>query len=113
MRQLKLIVTALSASALSACVIAPYPRQIGYYPVPGGGMIVTDVAPPAPYPEVVPVVPFPGAVWIGGYWGWSGNRYSWVPGRWDHGRQGYAWNPHRWENRGGRWQLQGGGWRRQ
>ena len=75
-------------------------------------MIVNDVAPPAPYAEVVPVVPFPGAVWIGGYWGWSGGRHNWVPGRWDQGRQGYAWNPHRWESRGVRWHLQGGGWQR-
>ena len=58
MRHLKLIVAALSVCALSACVIAPYPRQAGYYPEPSG-VIVSDVAPPAPYAEVMPVVPFP------------------------------------------------------
>jgi hypothetical protein len=57
MRHLKLIVAALSVCALSACVIAPYPPQAGYYPEPGG--VVSDVAPPAPYAEVMPVVPFP------------------------------------------------------
>ena len=111
MRHLKLIVAAASVCALSACVIAPYPRQGAYYPE-AGGAIITDVAPPAPYAEAVPVIPYPGAVWIGGYWGWSGSRHNWVPGRWERGRHGYAWNPHHWENRGGRWRLEGGGWRR-
>ena len=110
MRSLKLIVAAGAACTLSACVVAPYPRHADYYPAPGG--VVSDVAPPAPYAEVVPVIPFPGAVWIGGHWGWSGARHNWVPGRWDRGRPGYGWRPHRWESRGGRWHLQGGGWRR-
>ena len=60
MRHLKLIVAAASVCALSACVIAPYPRQGAYYPE--GGAIITDVAPPAPYAEAVPVMPYPGAV---------------------------------------------------
>ena len=111
MTKTKLIVIALSALALSACVIAPYPRQVAYYPEPGGP-IVADVAPPQPYTEVVPVMPYPGAIWIGGYWGWSGGRHNWVPGRWDQGRPGYAWTPHRRESRGGHWYLQNGGWAR-
>jgi hypothetical protein len=112
MSKLKLLlVAAVSASALSACVVAPYPRQAGYYP-PAGASVVVDVAPPAPYAEAVPVVPFAGAVWIGGYWGWSGSRHSWVPGRWEHPRAGYAWAPQRWEQRGGRWHLHEGGWQR-
>ena len=45
---LELIIAALLGVRPSACVIAPYPRQAGYYPEPGG-MIVSDVAPPAPY----------------------------------------------------------------
>ena len=56
-------------------------------------MIVSDVAPPAPYAEVVPVGPFPGAVWIGGYWGWAGGRHNWVAGPLGAGRPGYAWRP--------------------
>jgi len=109
---------ALCALALSACVVAPYPRQTGYYaqggyyPEAGGPVVVTDVAPPPPYAEVVPAIPFAGAVWVGGYWGWSGGRHTWVGGHWDHGRPGYVWNPHRWENRGGRWYLHNGGWGR-
>lgn len=106
----KTIAAALSALALSACVVAPYPQQAGYYPEPGGPIAVVDVAPPAPYVEMVPAIPFAGAVWIGGYWGWSGGRHNWVGGRWERPRQGYTWSPHRWEQRGGRWELHGGGW---
>jgi hypothetical protein len=102
----------VSTLALSACVVAPYPRQSAYYPEGSGSGVVVDVAPPAPYVEVVPAVPFAGAVWIGGYWGWSGGRHSWVPGRWDRPRSGYGWTPHRWEQRGGRWHLHEGGWSR-
>lgn len=28
------------------------------------------------------VVPFPGAVWVPGYWGWNGWSWVWVPGYW-------------------------------
>ena len=109
MPKLKLVLVALSALALSACVVAPYPRYAvadqGYYEGPA-----VDVAPPAPYVEVVPLIPFPGAIWIGGYWGWNGGRHQWVPGRWDRPRVGYSWRPHAWLQIGGQWRLRGGGW---
>jgi hypothetical protein len=100
----------LSSIALSACVVTP----LGYYDDYGNGesIAVADVPPPAPYYEVRPALPFVGAVWISGYWGWNGGRHVWVPGRWDHGRPGYVWQPHRWVPNGGRWNLYGGGWRR-
>ena len=107
----RVLAVALSSLALSACVVAPYPRQAAYYPETRASVIV-DVPPPAPYVEPVPVVPFAGAIWIGGYWGWSSGRHVWVPGRWDHPRPGYVWTPHRWESRGGRWHLHEGGWTR-
>jgi hypothetical protein len=109
-------IAALSTAALSACVIAPYPGRAvygqpsapgGYYEEPG---VVVDAAPPAPYVEVHPAIPFAGAIWIGGYWGWHSNRHHWVPGRWDRPRAGYNWNPHAWHHQGGRWHLRGGGW---
>jgi hypothetical protein len=110
MRHLKLIVAALSVCALSACVIAPYPRQAGYYPEPGGvgerrrtaGAVRRGHA----------GRPVSGAVWIGGT---GAGRVGATTGYRAAGTmvaRGYAWNPHRWESRGGRWYLQGGGWRR-
>lgn len=120
-----LIVPLAAASLLSACVVAPYPaRRVVYaqpaptyaQPVPAYSQpveddeVVVDVAPPAPYVEVVPAIPFAGAIWIGGYWGWSGGRHHWVPGRWEGPRSGYGWRPHAWVQQGGHWHLRGGGW---
>jgi hypothetical protein len=110
-----LVLGTLGALTLSACVVAPYPAHPAYgapvYGPAGAPVVVTDVAPPPLYVEPVPPVPFAGAVWIGGYWGWSGGRHAWVPGRWEHPRPGYTWEPHRWENHAGRWELHGGRWR--
>ena len=128
-----LLILVLSATVLSACVVAPYPRAAGYagpapYPGayagayatgPAGGYsgaapfesgVVVDIPPPAPYAEVVPAIPFAGALWIGGYWGWHGGRHQWSPGRWEQPRPGYAWRPYAWAQQGGRWQLHAGGW---
>jgi hypothetical protein len=112
----RLLIVSLSAVLLSACIVAPYPRRVAYgEPVPADsyeqqGAVIVDIAPPAPYVEVVPVIPYVGAFWIGGYWGWQGNRHQWVPGRWDRPRPGYNYRPHAWVQQGGRWHLQGGGW---
>src|ERR1700735_4507030 len=90
----------VAGALLGGCVVAPAP---GYY----GGAVVT-VAPPAPQVEVVGVAPYPGAVWIGGYWNWVGGRAVWVGGRWGHGRPGYHGVPHTWEHGGGGWRMREG-----
>lgn len=113
MRHLKLALVAASAAlTLSACVVAPYPggRVVYNDSAYDQELAVTGVAPPPPYAEVVPVVPFAGAVWLGGYWGWSGGRHTWVAGHWERPRPGYGWAPHRWVQGGGQWHLRGGGW---
>lgn len=115
MSRIPLLIVSASAVLLSACVVAPYPQRVVYsQPVPAGqpadAGVIVDVAPPAPYVEVVPAIPFPGAFWIGGYWGWNSGRHVWVPGRWEHPRPGYQYRPHAWVQQGGRWQLHGGGW---
>jgi hypothetical protein len=108
----KVIIAAmLCAGALSACVVAPV-QPYGYGYGPEGEAVVTDVAPPAPYVETVPVAPFAGAIWIGGYWGFRGGRHVWVPGRYEAPRPGYRWEPHRWVQHSGHWHLEGGAWRR-
>ena len=131
-RSLRAAVILLCVASLSACVVAPYRGYAGGGGYNGGGdvrygqpvppvnpggaydqpVVVVDVAPPAPYVEVIPVLPFLGALWIGGYWGWQSGRHYWVPGRYERARPGYGWNAHRWVPQGGRWQLQGGGWYR-
>jgi WXXGXW repeat (2 copies) len=104
------------AASLSACVVAPYPYPYATAPgtVPGGEVMVeANVAPPAVYTEVIPVMPYAGAVWISGYWGWSGRQHHWVGGNWVQPRPGFRWQPHYWQrNRHGGWVLHGGQWMR-
>jgi hypothetical protein len=107
----RLILAACASALLTACVVAPVPAggPYGYAVAPAG--VYAPVAPPTPYYEVQPAIPYPGAVWVGGYWNWSGNRHVWQPGHYERPRPGYRWAPHHWERsqRGG-WALQGGGW---
>ena len=119
MIQPRLLIVPFAAALLSACVVAPYPARrvvysppvfVGAQPVPYDDEAVVDVAPPAPYFEVVPVAPVAGAIWIDGYWGWRGGRHAWVGGRWEQARPGYGWRRHAWVQQGGRWHLHGGGW---
>lgn len=92
----------LAAVLSSGCVVAP---ARGYY-----GRGVVEVAPPAPPYEVVGVAPFPGAIWIGGYWGWNGHRHVWSPGRWEAPRRGYRYEPHMWTPEGRGWRERPGRW---
>jgi hypothetical protein len=97
----------LVAAALSGCVVAPVPAARPYY----YGQPVM-VAPPPPRVEYIGQPPYPGHVWIGGYWHWTGGRHDWVPGRWEAPRSGYYWKPHRWEQDGQYWRQTGGQWER-
>jgi WXXGXW repeat (2 copies) len=87
------LVKALTTAAvlgltMSACVVVPRP----YSDYPSSG-VYADAPPPAPRYDVVPVAPFVGAIWIGGYWNWYGGRRVWVPGRWvpPHHHHGYRY----------------------
>jgi hypothetical protein len=49
------------------------------------GQPLAAVPPPPPYagrPEVIVSQPTPNAVWIPGYWEWTGAQYTWTPGYW-------------------------------
>ena len=129
-------IAAAAAALLSACVISPYPRAGGYaaYPSNGGGyapypaegaysgnpgsypgsapIAVVDMPPPPPQVEVIPAIPFAGAIWLSGYWGWHAGRHVWVGGNWSAQRPGYVYNPHRWIATQGRWHLMPGHWDR-
>ena len=98
-------VVLLAGALLGGCVVAPAP---GYY---GGGAVVT-VAPPTPQVEVVGVAPYPGYVWMGGYWNWVGGQHVWVAGHWGPGRAGYHWVPHQWVAARGGWRMAPGHWAR-
>lgn len=107
MNHLKFALITASVLSLSACVVTPYRYYDSY-----ADDTVVDVAPPAPYTEVVPVAPYVGAVWIDGYWGWSGGRHVWYGGHYEHGRPGYFYRQNGWSHDGGRYHFHRGGWMR-
>ena len=101
-----LLAAAMSTLTLAGCVVAPAPNGYAYYdPV--------MVAPPPPRVEIVGVAPYPGHIWITGYWGWNGRAHHWVPGRWEAPRQGHRYVLHRWEPQGKGWREDPGRWERQ
>ncbi len=89
----------------------PDPTQAYQPPPPPVEEVIADAPPPPPIGEVRPPLPFEGALWIPGFWRWSGVRYTWVAGRWSPRPAGYGWEEHRWEPRpDGRWVERQGHW---
>jgi hypothetical protein len=89
----------------------------GYWDEPRGREAVEVMAdegapPPQPALEVPPPPPDASAVWIGGFWRWSGHDYRWIAGHWDAApAPGLTWEPHRWVEEEGRWRFIPGRWR--
>ena len=103
--RIALIAAAVSSLALAGCAVAPASNGYVYYePV--------MVAPPPPRVEVITVAPYPGYVWIGGYWGWNLGRHVWIGGRWAMPPAGHAWVPGAWGRHGDGWRYRGGYWGR-
>ena len=72
-------------------------------------VIVAPVAPPPARVEVVPA-PRAGYVWDQGHWRWRQGRYVWVTGHWQTVRTGYHWMPGHWAPRGPGWRWVPGHW---
>jgi len=66
----------VGATFFSTGVVDPYGNVIER------DRIVEDGPPLPPRVEVVPVIPFPGAVWVRGYWVRDRHGWIWVRGRW-------------------------------
>ncbi len=90
---------------------APATAPTVYIPPPAYSVNVSE-APPAALQERQPPAPYAGAVWIPGYWHWSGHRYVWVVGTWSAPRSGYAWVPSQWQATHHGWKWVPGHWRR-
>jgi hypothetical protein len=69
-------------------------------------------APPPARVEVRPAVPFPDAVWIGGYWEYRHRNWVWAPGHWGkRPRPGAVWLPGYWKQTPKGWKRTPGHWR--
>jgi hypothetical protein len=52
------------------------------------------------------------AVWIAGFWSWTGQRYAWVAGSWSAPYPGRTWIEGYWKREGRSWNWVPGRWRR-
>ncbi len=79
--------------------------------VPARGVAVSG-PPPAPIaeqPQMPP--PGPGAVWVAGYWHWTGMQYAWIPGHWENAPPGTAWAAPRYVKGEGGYFYEEGRWK--
>lgn len=91
---------------------APPPSAYVYQPpAPVVQQTVIAQPPPAPVAETPPPAPYPGWVWVGGHWRWSGTNYVWVGGHWSGApRPRATWVPAHYERRGPGWVMVPGHW---
>ncbi len=75
------------------------------------GVAVTG-PPPEPMSEARPAPPDAQAVWVAGYWHWSGMQYTWIPGHWENAPPGASWRAPRYSLRDGTYFYEPGGWSR-
>ncbi len=88
--------------AFTGCVVEAGP------PVASG--IAVSGPPPQPVVEARPPPPAPRAVWIAGYWHWTGMQYAWIPGHWEEARQGTQWRGPSYPLRDGTYFYEPGRW---
>jgi hypothetical protein len=89
----------------------PDPTVVYQPPPPPVGEVVVSAPPPPAIDEVRPPQPFEGAIWIPGFWHYSGGHHLWVAGRWSARPAGYGWAPPGWDRReDGRWEHHEGHW---
>lgn len=55
------------------------------------GTVYPQNPPPDPVPELAPVSPGDGYVWVNGYWDWNGADWYWANGYWAPNRVGYVY----------------------
>jgi hypothetical protein len=75
------------------------------------GVAVTG-PPPEPMREARPEPPDAQAVWVAGYWHWSGMQYTWIPGHWENAPPGASWRAPRYSLRDGTYFYEPGSWSR-
>jgi hypothetical protein len=101
-KPVRLLTSVLAAAITCAAALTAAPAF-------AQAVIVAPMAPPPPRVEVMPA-PRAGYVWDQGRWRWDHGRYVWVPGHWRPVRAGYRWVPGHWVQRGPHWRWVEGHW---
>ncbi|MGF1469198.1 MAG: YXWGXW repeat-containing protein [Sandaracinaceae bacterium] len=86
----------LGASALGGCYAqgSVTVRSSATFRTSPPRVVVVRSVPPVRTVEVVkPPRPADDAVWVDGYYRWSGTAWIWVGGHWERNRAGYYWVP--------------------
>jgi hypothetical protein len=76
---------------------------------PPRGVVVSG-PPPAPVREERPAPPNPQAVWVPGYWHWTGMQYAWIPGHYDAAPAGAVWAAPQYTSKDGKFFYESGRW---
>ncbi len=101
-------IAALSLSA--TCLVSGCTIETGFAPQPYGMAVAAP--PPQPIVEVRAPSRDPQALWIPGYWHWTGIQYAWIPGHWEVGPPGALWRTPRYSVREGVYFYEPGRWTR-
>jgi hypothetical protein len=106
----KLRAAVVAFAMLAACVLASAcVIEAGPEPPPG---VAVSAPPPAPMQDPRPPPPSPQAIWVAGYWHWTGMQYTWIPGHWENAPPGAHWKAPRYSLRDGTYFYEPGGWTR-
>jgi hypothetical protein len=92
-----------SSTILSGCVVNE--------PDTPARAVVVSGPPPAPVREERPAAPSAQAVWVGGYWHWTGIQYAWIPGHWEAPPAGATWSAPVYSARDGKYFYESGSWK--
>jgi hypothetical protein len=93
---------AIALCVVTGCVVEAGPATTG---------IAVSGPPPQPVREVPPPAPNNvQAVWVPGYWHWTGLQYTWIPGHWERAPPGASWRAPHYSIREGTYFYEPGGW---
>jgi WXXGXW repeat (2 copies) len=98
------ISAALVLGAVTGCVVETAVNA------PASGVAVSG-PPPEPMREMrQPPPPGGSAMWIAGYWHWTGMQYTWIPGHWVVPPAGTQWRAPHYSLHDGTYFYEQGGW---
>jgi WXXGXW repeat (2 copies) len=89
--------------AVAGCVV-----EAGMSAPPSG--VAVSGPPPQPLQETRLPPPDSAAVWIAGYWHWTGMQYTWIPGHWEAAPPGARWRAPHYSIREGTYFYEPGVW---
>jgi hypothetical protein len=102
---------ALGAGAAAFVALLSCQGCVASTTTPPARAIIVAGPPPAPLVEERPLTTQPRAVWIAGYWHWTGIQYAWIPGHFEVAPpSGATWRAPRYVKAEGAYIYEPGAW---